>query len=349
MLIPYSPPADHGSVSIALPIRVLEAVFRTPLRGLSAIARVGGLAVLLQPLAVAGSPESPSSRPINIDAVLPEVRDNVFNVYALVTQPVGGAAWIATARIGLHEDDPEWRRLWSAALSKARSSISYDVSAETKTSADLMKGYADEALRAALSEDDISQLFSFFRSPEGRKYLEFQGELDGIVDYAGDQVLKEMALGHQLRRATASTLPKADLERRRAVIDLSRSASMQRLADQLLASSDRLADFGPAPWDAVLVQLTAPVETGVDPLLVQYQSALDRDAASIDQFSAFNQSAPYRRALTAVRQAATRWLKSPERSRLLKGISDSIDVHLPCWQALFRDGKEINCPTFAPH
>jgi hypothetical protein len=114
---------------------------------------------------------------------------------------------------------------------------------------------------------------------------------------------------------------------------------MARLAGQQLPPSDRLANYGPAPWDAVLELITELHESNIDPLLVQYQSALDRLAASIEQVSAVNKRDLFHRAQTATQQAATRWLKSPERARLVSGISRSTDLHLPCWQALFRDNK----------
>jgi hypothetical protein len=101
--------ADHGFVNIPLPLRTITVAFFTLLRRLSVLTRTIGFAVLIQPLAVAASPESPRSTPIDIAAVLPEVRDATFNVYSLVTQPVVGAAWIATVRIGIRDEGQDSR------------------------------------------------------------------------------------------------------------------------------------------------------------------------------------------------------------------------------------------------
>jgi hypothetical protein len=298
-------------------------------------------------LAVAGSAESPRETPISY--ALPVVREAVLNTYSLVSQPVVGAAWIATARIGVSDHSDDSRLVWSTALSTARSAFAYDVSKEIDTSAALLNGYAEEALRGELSDDEILKLFAFLRSPAGRQYLDFELELDGIVDYANSRVLLQMALGQPPRQATTNPVARADNDRRRHVLELSRSAAMLQGADRLLSSSDRLPNYGPAPWDAVLGLVIEPHESSSDVLLVQYQSSLDRLAKMVDQVSAVIQQNSFRRAQMAAQEAEARWMKSLERDRLISAVTLSMGQHLPCWQSLFRDNKEIQCGTFAPH
>jgi hypothetical protein len=77
----------------------------------------------------------------------------------------------------------------------ARSAFAYDVSEEQTTSVAVVNRYEEEALRAALSDDDIVQLSAYFRSSEGRQYLDFQRKTDAMTGYAGSRILLEMALG----------------------------------------------------------------------------------------------------------------------------------------------------------
>ena len=309
---------------------------------------------LFQPLALADSRSAPLTGPVNIDNLLTQVRDASLDAYLLVAQPTVGAAWIATVRIGVHEDGvrddgQEPRVVWTAAMATARAAFAYDVSEEQKASAAVVNRYVEEALRATLSDNDIVQQSSYFKSSEGHQYLEFQRKTDAMAGYADSRVLLEMALGRSVDRTTRTASTRADVDRRQSLINLSRSAAMARAADQLLSSSDRLANYGPAPWDAVIALITDPLASDIDPLLIQYRSELDRLAGLAPKVSAADELGPFQRARAATQNAVTRWLRSPERAGLISAISHSMDNHLSCWQALWRDGKEVLCPTFLPH
>jgi len=252
---------------------------------------------------------------VSVDPRIVEIRDATVDLRATVeSQTIDNVALMMTRQLA--PEDPAWNPKnprWSSMLQRVRADLRTDLSARLAASLTAAQGVWNQALRTSLSEDDVTQLVTYFRTAQGKQYIEFQRRLNVLLTAALLDMLKDPLVAANAKRHAVQ-------DKYAKLLDLS-------LSIQLAPPTPGTGTPG-SPLDPVITALVTSHPAELD----QLQAAYQRD---LDGFRAFDRSAPKGHLLAANHSAGTQWNGSQMARELTGAVLASVTMHMDAWQRAY--------------
>jgi ankyrin repeat protein len=282
----------------------------------------------------AASP-GPTAILVAVDPRIVEIRDATIDLKATVVgETVDDVALMMTKNLA--PQDPSWNPQnpkWPILLNTIRGDLRADLSARLAVSLNDAQGVWNQAFRASLSEDDMRQLLTFFRSEQGRRYIQLQRQLGALVTRAILEMLQDPA--GALANTPETRDPHSDL------LNLSIAIQTARAGLKTSTAANAANDPKGSPLESMIAMTVRLHEAE----LTQLQTTYQRDLAA---FTAFNRSAPMGHVLTANQLASSQWSNSSMAHGITAAIVVSATNRMPPWQRAYgSESPQGTSPTVA--
>ncbi len=273
-----------------------------------------------------GPAEAAAASATSVDPRIVEIRDATIDLQATVeNQTIDNVALMMTKQLA--SQDPTWNPKnpkWPSIFQRVREDLRADLSARLAASLIGAQGLWSQALSVSLSEEDIRQLVSFFRSDQGKRYIRFQRKLDVIVTAAILEMLQNPKSG-----PLANGPSNQDRHDKYAeFLNLSLSMRIGQANQKALTPAGASASVKESPWPSIIGVVISSHRAELDQLRGEYQ----RD---LDGFAAFNGSAPLSHVLTANQLAMPQWVNSSMGRELSAAVIIAVTNRMPAWERAY--------------